>query len=265
MANHHWTIGSAGQVARHFGLHLPAGRAPSEGWPLLCLLDGDWTWPILLEQEPGQLQDCAVLYSYYGAPLEHIQKARALDYTPPDRNGHIWPDPRVPSWQCGGAPAWLTVLQDQLARVLARHTQLNPANTFLFGHSYAGLFVLYAMTHAPWLVHHYICASPSVWWRAPLALDWLETDVFRRVPVGTQFTLIAGKEEKWYPQARDAQSPRHGGTSTLMLMHRLHERIQQNMPNSELICLEQAGHGQVLQRATLEALRLARRSTPPAS
>lgn len=244
-----------GQTTLHFALSLPATPAPDTGWPLLCLLDGDWTWPIA--QSCPDLAQCAVLYPYYASSAEHIRRARAWDYTPADAQGMPWPDPRVPNWLCGGAAAFLAQLNQQLETVLTAMPQLNPRNVSLFGHSYAGLFVLYALMQNTTSVQHFICASPSLWWRDPLVWKQLDEWAGRTDAV---FTLIAGLDEKWYPNAQQGSTLRQGGTPTLPLMHALQSKMQAKVQYSRLITLDGAGHGQVLSQATLAALHLAQQS-----
>src|SRR5690606_24367738 len=129
---------------------------------LLCLLDGDWTWPLL--QGQSKLDQVVVLALGYGSDKALTTRCRAYDYTPPDRQGRRWPDPRVPAWQGGGAPAFAQFMQAQVLPWLGGQTSLNPLAQSLFGHSYAGLFVLYALAQAALPFSRLIAASPSLWW-----------------------------------------------------------------------------------------------------
>lgn len=252
---HQWSLaGDSEQPTRYFGLSLPSQKAPSEGWPLLCLLDGDWTWPIVQADASHLLDRCAVLYPHYRGSLQHILQCRALDYTPSDAHGQRWSDPRVPAWQCGGATHFMAVLEQQLLDITQIFPQLNTQKFSLFGHSYAGLFILYALTHGFQGAQHFICASPSLWWRAPLVWSWFASWENQPPP---HFSLIAGGDEKWHPQSQQGERLRQGGEPTLPHMHRLYALIQARVASSQLITLSQAGHGQVLPLATLRALTLA--------
>lgn len=255
---HLWSLPQAqDKPALHFGLSLPATPAPEKGWPLLCLLDGDWTWPIALASDHPALSQCAVLYPYYGGTPAHIRLCRAWDYTPSNTQGKAWPDPRMPEWQCGGADTFLAVLRAELTTLTHTYPQLDRRRISLFGHSYAGLFVLYALMRGLAPVQHFICASPSLWWRAPYI--WHQLDSWSGKS-DSAFTLIAGRDEKWYPHAQQGSAPRQGGIATLALMQRLQSTVQPKVEHSRFITLEQAGHGQVLAQATLAALALAQES-----
>src|SRR5690606_32628935 len=158
--------------ARRLRLYVPTGAPPGAGWPLLVLLDGDWVWP--LQPLPT---DCAVLIPGHDAgpaaaghaataqTSAAAQARRALDFTPPAPDGGRWPDPRRPAWQCGGADAFLDALLGPMLDWADAQAPLDPARRSLYGHSYGGLCVLYALTRHPGRFARMICASPSLWWQ----------------------------------------------------------------------------------------------------
>ena len=168
--------------ARRLRLHVPAGQPPRGGWPLLVLLDGDWVWPpdpplpaaaacaVLIPGHGGRHGPLPSLLAARGMPAQTGMQTqalarRALDFTPPAPGGGLWPDPRRPEWQCGGADAYLDALLGPMLDWAAAQTRLDPACLSLYGHSYGGLCALYALARHPGRFAHTICASPSLWWR----------------------------------------------------------------------------------------------------
>lgn len=250
----------AGGHAHQALLRLPQ-TAPAAPLPLLCLLDGQWTLPLLEHSGHPALERCAVLSLGYAGDPDHIKRCRALDYTPPAPDGGAWTDPRVADWQAGGAPAMIE--QVRLALSLCRQLEpalaLSPAS--LYGHSYAGLFVLYALTHANLPLDRYLCASPSLWWRDPLIWSWLDDMPAR----AAQVDILAGASEAWYPVSAQAAGPegRRNGVPTLPAMQKLQTRLQNRGLTARLHVLPQAGHGQMLAQATERALELVAAPTLP--
>lgn len=240
----------------HLVLSMPDGAPPKEGWPLLCLLDGDWTWPLLHGQP--RLEDIATLALGYGGDKALVTRCRAGDYTPPSRQGRRWPDPRVPGWQGGGAPAFIRFLESRVLPWLAGQVALDAQAMSLFGHSYGGLFTLYALSQSRLPFSRLICASPSLWWHDGIIHHHLEK--LHAAPLPRHLDLIAGQNEAWYPQPAPATpgAVRTGGIPTLPAMRALHRRLE-HLPGltARLHVLPEAGHGAVLEQAARLALELA--------
>lgn len=244
---------------RPLRLSVPAGEPPAAGWPLLVLLDSDWVWP--LEPPVPALDRCAVLLPGHG-PAAGARERRTLDFTPPSPEGGLWPDPRHPEWQGGGAPAFLQALLGPLLRWAQGCTALDPARTSLFGHSYGGLFALYALRHQPDAFARIVCASPSLWWRDGFMTRQLDELHDHPPPQPVSLVMLVGSEEKRYaqPAPRDRTLPRTGGVSTLPAIRALAARLQ-GIPrlNVRLTILPGLSHGPVLHAAARQAIELAGR------
>lgn len=273
--------------ARRVRLHVPEGRPPRDGWPLLALLDGDWIWP--LDPPLGASPACAILIPGHGGPQSRFQGAeatapaqdapqaqalarRALDFTPPSPDGGRWPDPRRPEWQCGGADAFLDALLGPMLVWASAQTPLDPARLSLYGHSYGGLCALYALVRHPGRFARTICASPSLWWRD----GWLETlldGLPRALPPGPQacgapssrttsvrLTLMAGTDERWHPRPLDPGHPRRpaDGIPTLPRLEALCRRLAcLAWLDCALERLDGIQHGDALRAGARRALALA--------
>jgi len=100
--------------------------------------------------------------------------ARTFDYTPDvDRaalstraDGSEWPP-------TGGASAFLDFIEDELKPAIQHDFQVDRRRQVLFGHSFGGLFALFALFTRPDSFSSYIAASPSIWFgdRAILAAE----------------------------------------------------------------------------------------------
>lgn len=245
------TLPPAGGHEHRVQLRLPteSGGQP----PLLCLLDGQWTLPLLEQSGHPALERCAVLALGYDGDPEHIRRCRALDYTPPAPDGQPWHDPRVPHWQAGGAAAMLEQLGLALTLCRQAEPRLVQSPTSLYGHSYAGLFVLYALSQGTLPLDRYLCASPSLWWHDPLIWSLLD-GIASPAPID----ILAGDGEFWYPVSAQAAGPegRRNGIPTLPAMQHLHRTLHDRGLDARLHILPQASHGQMLTQATLRALEL---------
>ncbi|MBR0956672.1 alpha/beta hydrolase [Bradyrhizobium japonicum] len=151
---------------------------PRESLPVLYLLDGNGMFPIAvatLALQSRRTERTGVSPSVIvgiGYPTVHWidAKRRTYDYTPlvaadrlPRRPGNrVWDE-------TGGADAFLDFIQCELAPAISDEFAIDPDRTALFGHSFGGLFGLYALLTRPTLVRSYVAASPSIWF-APDAL-----------------------------------------------------------------------------------------------
>ncbi|RMW96140.1 alpha/beta hydrolase [Allofranklinella schreckenbergeri] len=146
------------------------GRPPAQGYPVLYVLDGDALFPVvsmaaqgmaMRADENGTIPMLIVGVGYDDAQLLDIQ-ARAQDYTPPApdlaNTGDRW------AKQQGGADVFLQFLTQELQPAIAQSYPADPSRQALMGHSYGGLFALYAMLQQPQHFQVYIASSPSLWW-----------------------------------------------------------------------------------------------------
>lgn len=145
----------------------PRGAAPARGWPVLYLLDGnaafDTLTPDLLAMVPG----LALAGIGYDTDLRFDVDQRSLDLTP-NPGDEISPDARRPGRMTGGAALFLERLTGPLMTAVQDQISADPARRVLWGHSYGGLFTLYAMLRRPQSFAGYAAISPSIWWNPDL-------------------------------------------------------------------------------------------------
>lgn len=162
------TVVAAGPGHRLF-LATPRGAAPAAGWPILYLLDGnaafDFLTPELLALAPGLM----LAGVGYDTDRQFARERRTLDFTAPDGPGDgIRPDPVHPGRLAGGAALFLDRLTGPLRQAAEAGAPVDPARRSLWGHSFGGLFTLYAMLTRPESFARFLSISPSIWWDEPL-------------------------------------------------------------------------------------------------
>lgn len=185
--------------------------------PMLLLLDGQWLHGTIDEALAASTDPAPLVASlgFSSAEREVIRPWRARDYTP-RAPGAGQCDPRVPQWRCGGADTLLDLIGARLLPQLVAEHHADPARCALFGHSYAGLFAIYAWLQQPTLFNPVYAASPSLWWYWPhvqaLASAALAAPRAQALPA---LHLFVGDEERWRPIPAQAGQPRPPGIPTL--------------------------------------------------
>src|SRR3546814_3056869 len=122
----HWLVDPTSDARHCLRLWVPDRAAPTDGFPVLIMLDGDWTWPALQDPQQGGLDACIVLAMGYGADRAQVRVHRTRDYTPPAPDGGLWPDPRVHTRRAGGVPGMLAFLTVPVLDWLAGLTSVHP-------------------------------------------------------------------------------------------------------------------------------------------
>jgi len=191
-------------------LYIPPGPAPKDGWPVLYLLDGNavTATAIDIERVQASYPEATGITSRFvivgvGYPTSDAYDTvrRCWDYTPPP--GRTYPsfEPGGPAVRTGGAPAFLDFVLNALKPAIERRCPVHRAKQALFGHSFGGLFTLYALANAPTAFSHWIAASPSIYWEDRTILKII--DKIDSTVKGNRHVLImvGAYEEKPAPPA----------------------------------------------------------------
>lgn len=80
-----------------------------------------------------------------------------------DRNRDLTPTPSKNFSTSGGATNFLSFLKKELLPYIDKKYPTNGEN-ILYGHSFGGLFAMYALLHEPQLFSSYLAVDPSLWW-----------------------------------------------------------------------------------------------------
>jgi uncharacterized protein len=166
---------------------LPAGYAKSgESYPVLYVLDG-WHFPLMaFIQENNvyskRMRPGIIVNVSHGAT--DYMALRARDFTPT----------RTPQEaNSGGAAAFLDFLEHELIPFVDRTWRTVPTDRGLLGHSYGGLFAIYALEQRPALFQRIVAASPSLEWDGRLLLT-AARDRMRRLSAPVRLDLSVGDE-----------------------------------------------------------------------
>lgn len=205
-----------------------AQSGQSACWPSLWLLDGNAAFDRLdsavLARHPG----LAVIGIGYPMDQPFDRRRRGLDYVaPPQRR-----DPKRPDRTIGGADAFLARLTGPLRAEAERDAGIDPTRRMLAGHSYAGLFTLYAAGGLSGFAR-FAAISPSLW----LVPDWKVPH-----PTGPLDVIVGDRERQRSLTAEPAAPLLCVPSEARQLMQNLHAR----RADSRLHVLAGQTHGDTL-------------------
>lgn len=142
-------------------------------WPVVYLTDSNWHMGMVTEFVReiawcGRTTDAIVVgigYPQGDSPQETwraVSAFRANDLTPvhsdeDDKADSEWLNRPV---RTGGGADFILFLKEELIPWVEQTYRADPTRRVLAGHSYGGLFALFAMFQEPGLFHTYIAASP---------------------------------------------------------------------------------------------------------
>jgi predicted alpha/beta superfamily hydrolase len=207
---------------RHTGLAYrifvarPLLPAPENGYPVVYMLDANAAFGTMAEAvrlqsarpEATGVAPAIVVGIGYPTDLPLDLTRRTFDYTPDVDRASLSARPDGSAWPpTGGAGAFLDFIEDELKPAIAEEFPVDPARQALFGHSFGGLFTLYALFNRPRAFRSYIAGSPSIWFgnRAILEAARGFTDLLGDAP-GDLGVMIAvgGLEQTLSPREQKA-------------------------------------------------------------
>ena len=147
---------------------IPKQPAPSGGFPVLYALDGNAAAAYLDDAAFARLRKNPVILVLVApdSSLRIDRAQRAWDYTPPVSGQTCLHDPIDPALCNGGALGFFRLLTGKIRPLVTEAAPMQDVRRqTLWGHSYGGLFVLYAFLYAPQSFSRYVAADPSLWLR----------------------------------------------------------------------------------------------------
>ncbi|CAN7718208.1 alpha/beta hydrolase [Mesorhizobium sp. LjRoot246] len=182
-------------------LHVPSAPAPEAGWPVLYMTDGNAVIGTAVDAMRAQAfypagtnvgwgVIVAIGYPVDGAydPLR-----RSWDLGPPP--GKTYPPYEgTPEVRTGGAGEFLAFIEDELKPWVASRVTVDASRQALYGHSFGGLFALYALFTRPSSFQTWIAASPAIYWEDRTIDRFLE-GFEAAVPYGLTATVILSAGE----------------------------------------------------------------------
>lgn len=161
-----------GGPAYRIFLRIPPGAAPESGWPSLYLLDANAVIATAVEALRVQaayplgtgISDAVVIGIGYPTEAAYDSMRRSWDYGPPPGRSYPPHSEGGPDVRTGGAALFLDFIENRLKPEIRRRAPLAPGRQSLFGHSFGGLFALFALFTRPDAFNDWIAISPAIWW-----------------------------------------------------------------------------------------------------
>ena len=147
---------------RAFQVVLPAGYKPESGkkYDVIYVTDGDWNTKPLSQVEQFLEEE------------NRIPACIIVGILNVDRDRDLLPTHNAGNKTSGGADKFLAFMKNELIPYINKTYPSNGDNT-LFGHSFGGVFVMYALLTEPQVFESYIAADPSFWWDNNAMLKWV--------------------------------------------------------------------------------------------
>lgn len=160
-------------------LYIPSTEPPEEGWPLLMTTDGNATFPFavasLVTQAPYPTATNVGwgVVAAIGYPSDEPYNAmrRAWDLGPPPVKSYPPYIEGGPPVMIGGTGELLDFIETMVIPKISEMVRLDPTRRSLFGHSFGGLFTLFALFERPGLFANWIAASPTIFWEGSEILN----------------------------------------------------------------------------------------------
>ncbi|MFK3766281.1 alpha/beta hydrolase [Pseudomonas putida] len=156
-----WSMKSAEGREYRIMISLPEGDVPwTGGYPVIYLLDGNAYFPAFHAAKRAQdrLRGAILVAIGYPSDTPLDFERRAFDLSPPQ------PAERNKPPQ-GGQDLFLDFIEKRLMPKVNAHFKVDQDQRSLVGHSFGGMFGVYALFTRPQLFQHVIAISPSLWWR----------------------------------------------------------------------------------------------------
>ncbi|MBB3285783.1 MULTISPECIES: alpha/beta hydrolase-fold protein [Rhizobium] len=208
------TFENADQPHRIF-LYRPSKPAPPEGWPVLYLTDGNACFATSVDALKVQASypngtnvgEGVIVAIGYPTDEPYDPLRRSWDLSPPP--GRVYPPffPDTPDVRTGGGKHFLTLIENELKPWVEEQVPIDRSRQILFGHSFGGLFVLYALMTKPTAFSSWISASPAIYWEdaAILSTESAFLDKYHDA-IDIELHLSAGQYEG------ETLAPFHKGT-----------------------------------------------------
>ena len=158
-----------------------------KAYPVLYVLDG-WHFPLMAFLQDNNIYSKrmppVIIVNLSHWPEEQAITLRARDFTPTRTSKEA---------NSGGAAAFLDFFEHELIPFVDRTYRTIPSDRGLLGHSYGGLFAIYALEQRPALFQRIVAASPAVGWDDRLLVTAARTRL-RNLPAHVRLDLSVGDE-----------------------------------------------------------------------
>ena len=188
----HRTLTSA-KIGQRYDLlvSLPNGYATSgQSYPVLYILDG-WHFPLMTFLQNNNVYSKrmrpVIMVNVSHGSTPDVMALRARDFTPTKTSREA---------ASGGAAAFLDFLEHEVIPFVDRTYRTIPSDRGLLGHSYGGLFAIYALEQRPALFQRIVAASPALDWDNRLLFAAARRQL-RSLPSPVRLDLSVGDEDEF--------------------------------------------------------------------
>jgi len=188
----HRTLTSA-KIGQRYDLlvSLPDGYATSgQSYPVLYILDG-WHFPLMAFLQNNNVYSKrmrpVIMVNVSHGSTPDVMALRARDFTPTKTSREA---------ASGGAAAFLDFLEHEVIPFVDRTYRTIPSDRGLLGHSYGGLFAIYALEQRPALFQRIVAASPALSWDNRLLFAAARRQL-RSLPSPVRLDLSVGDEDEF--------------------------------------------------------------------
>jgi len=224
---------------RSIDVYLPAEseKDAAQRYETLYVLDGDWNTQIVVNTVTFMRQVKLI------PPVIVVGVPNVIDDRTNSRDHDLTPSVVADHQRSGGAADFLSFLKTGLVPYIDQHYPTNHVH-LIHGHSFGGLFLMYALLHEQALFDGYLILDPAMWWDKH-SLDAAIEETLSDLPTKGKAIFIG---------ARSGRSFEGMGMSTIEPIFQrkaspdLHWRITQYPDES---------HDSLKLKATYDALRFA--------
>lgn len=199
----------------------------------LFLLDGNAQFSVILNCFDAQSMGEAplIIGIGYGSDLAYDVKKRTRDLTPSPADESEFKGG-------GGAAQFYQILKEQILPLAESKFDLKDTQKSLYGHSFGGLFTLYALLQNDGLFDNFFIASSSLWWGdSQILKDARQGGKFKQ-NLKAEFVFVSvGENEK-----RENRPEKPG----VLKAKDLAQTLKNSGVNSEFKLYEGQGHGDVI-------------------
>jgi len=183
--------------------------APEKKWPIVYLIDSNLYFGMVTDivrsmSWCGMTTDAIVVGIGYttDAPLEEawhdVMAWRHQDLTPvqDEELEKRMQEELNRDVKTGGADLFLKFMEEELMTMVENDYRVNEKEMALAGHSFGGLFTLYAMFQKPEIFRNYIACSPSVFYKDQCIFEFEEQYARRRKTLPASLFMSMGELEE---------------------------------------------------------------------
>lgn len=164
--------GQDAQAPYRVFVYTPPGAAPQAGWPVLYMVDGNAVFASAIDAVRAQasypkgtnVTHGMVVAIGYPTDEAYDPLRRSWDLSPPPGQAYPPFHEDGPEVRTGGGENFLCFVEDALKPMLEARFPIDRGRQTLFGHSFGGLFALYALFRRPAAFRTWVAASPAIYW-----------------------------------------------------------------------------------------------------